>query len=193
MAKRAIIRLGDRTTHGGTVVTADPTYDVYGKKVARVGDKVSCPQCNGTFPIVSGAADVMSGQIVARQDDQTSCGAKLIATQFTAMIDDGSGDAGADTVAPVALIAALAPAIVEDEPEDEVYAMRFQAIDPDTGAPVPKCVYILTRENGGEHGGVADAEGFTEVIETTRPETISVHFVFKSPKGEPIDREDLGA
>lgn len=193
MAKRAIIRLGDRTTHGGTVISADPTYDVYGKKVARVGDKVSCPQCRGTYPIVSGAADVMSGQIVARHDDQTSCGAKLIATQFTAMIDDGSGDAGADTVAPVAAVVALAAAAIADEQPDEVFAMRFQAIDPETGAPAPKCVYILTREDGAKHGGVADAEGFTEVIETTRPEKIDVHFVFKSPRGEAIEREDLGA
>lgn len=191
MAKRAIIRLGDRTTHGGTVISADPTYDIYGKKVARVGDKVSCPQCNGTFPIVSGAADVMSGQIVARQDDQTSCGAKLIATQFTATIDDAAGDGGADTVAPVIALAALAP-LVEEEQPDEVYAMRFQAIDPDSGAPVPKCVYVLTREDGAEHGGVADAEGFTEVVETTRPESIAVHFMFKSPKGEQIDRKELG-
>ncbi len=29
MAKRPIIRYGDRTTHGGTVVSADPTYDIY--------------------------------------------------------------------------------------------------------------------------------------------------------------------
>ncbi|WP_089399869.1 hypothetical protein [Noviherbaspirillum humi] len=28
-----------------------------------------------------------------------------------------------------------------------------------------------------QHGGVTDGEGFTEVIETTRPEQIAVHFV----------------
>ena len=87
MAKRPIIRYGDRTTHGGTVVSADPTYDIYGKNVARVGDKVVCPRCKGTFPIVTGAPDVWSGQNIARQDDMTSCGAKLIASQSTATID----------------------------------------------------------------------------------------------------------
>jgi uncharacterized Zn-binding protein involved in type VI secretion len=44
MAKRPIIRYGDSTTHDGTVVGADPTYSIYGKNVARVGDLVVCCQ-----------------------------------------------------------------------------------------------------------------------------------------------------
>jgi hypothetical protein len=58
---------------------------------------------------------------------------------------------------------------------------------------MPKCAYILMRLNGAQHGGVTDRKGFTEVIETARPEQIGVHFMFKSPKGEIIDREDLAA
>jgi len=189
MAKRPIIRYGDRTTHGGTVVSADPTYDIYGKNVARVGDKVVCPRCKGTFPIVTGAPDVWSGQNIARQDDMTSCGAKLIASQSTATIDDGSEVAASVAAAP----APLSQVAGSTHGDDETHAIRFQALDPDTGAPAPKCIYILTRENGAQHGGITDREGFTEVIETTRPEQIGVHFMFKSPKGDTIDREDLAA
>ena len=193
MVKRAIVRLGDRTTHGGTVVTADPTYDIFGKKVARVGDKVVCPRCNDTFPIVTGAVHVWSGQKIARQDDLTSCGAKLIASQSTATIDDGSGSAASsDSAASVAAaLAPLAPPAAALPADEEPHAIRFQALDPATGDPVPNCVYILTRENGAQQGGITDGQGFTEVIETTQPEQIGVHFVFASPKGDTIEREDL--
>lgn len=187
MAKRAIVRYGDRTTHGGTVVSADPTYTLYGKNVARVGDLVVCPRCKGSFPIVSGAPDVLSGQNVARHDDFTACGAKLIASQSTATIDDDSeGSASWATMpAPSAQLADPTPA------DDEPHTIRFQALDPETGKPAPKCVYVLTRENGVQHGGITDREGFTEVIETTRPEQIAVHFMFKSPKGDNIEHEEL--
>lgn len=189
MAKRPIIRYGDRTTHGGTVVSADPTYNIDGKNAARVGDKVVCPRCKGTFPIVTGAPDVWSGQNIARQDDITACGAKLIASQSTATIDDGSEVSASVAAAPTP----LSQIVGSTHGDDEAYAIRFQALDPETGAPAPKCVYILTRENGTQHGGLTDREGFTEIIETARPEQIGVHFMFKSPKGDAIDREDLAA
>ena len=187
MAKRAIVRYGDRTTHGGTVVSADLTYVLYGKNVARVGDKVSCPQCGDTYPIVTGAPDVLSGKHVARHDDETSCGARLIASQFTATIDDGI--AKTETIAPAAL--ALANRLVDDDEENEILALRFQALDPETGESCPRCAYIFTRENGVTHGGITDSEGYTEVVETTRPEQIAVHFIFKSPSGDYIDRGEL--
>lgn len=187
MAKRPIIRHGDRTTHGGTVISADTTYTIDGKPVARVGDMVACRRCRGTFAIVTGALDVWSGQTIARQDDITACGAKLIASQSAATIDDGE-----DGSASVAAASVLLPPSTNDSRDgDEPHAIRFQALDPDTGKSAPKCVYILTRENGAQHGGITDRDGFTEVIETTRPEQIAVHFIFKSPKGDNIEREDL--
>lgn len=189
MGKRAIIRHGDRTTHGGTVVTSDPTYVLYGKNVARVNDRVSCPQCNGTYPIVTGAPDVWTGQQIARQDDVTSCGAKLIASQYAATIDDGAQET--EALAAPAAAAALAHVVAEDDEIEETRVLRFQALDPDSGDPCPQCVYILTREDGVTHGGITDSEGYTEVIETTRPEQIAVHFMFQSPKGDRIDRGEL--
>lgn len=187
MAKRPIIRYGDRTTHGGTVVSGDLTYTIDGKPAARVGDKVACRRCKGTFAIVTGALDVWSGQTIARQGDITACGAKLIASQSTATIDDGSDGSASFAAAP-----ALPPQPTDDcRDGDDPHTIRFQALDPDTGKPAAKCVYILTRENGAQHGGITDRDGFTETIETTRPEQIAVHFMFKSPKGDNIEREEL--
>jgi uncharacterized Zn-binding protein involved in type VI secretion len=78
-----VIRIGDKTSHGGTVLEASALTDSGGKGVARVGDKVSCPIKNhGTCPIVSGDPTmIVDGKAVARHGDKTSCGAVLIASQ----------------------------------------------------------------------------------------------------------------
>ena len=77
------IVIGDKTSHGGTVVEGSATSTINGKKVACVGHKVSCPvPGHGTNPIVVGDPDwTIDGQMVARQGDTSACGATLIATQ----------------------------------------------------------------------------------------------------------------
>ena len=80
------IVLGDKTSHGGTVISADMTCDINGKYLARVGDMVVCPRkgCRSTFPIITGASDMTSmGQAPARHGDKTACGATLLSTQVT--------------------------------------------------------------------------------------------------------------
>jgi uncharacterized Zn-binding protein involved in type VI secretion len=39
-----IITVGDKTDHGGTVISGSPTHDIHGRAIARLGDKVDCPQ-----------------------------------------------------------------------------------------------------------------------------------------------------
>lgn len=94
---RPLIVIGDKTSHGGTVITADLTFDINGKFVARVGDMTVCPKCKGTFPITSGAGDLVdcSGSAYARHMDSTACGAKLISSQINTFWSDESsmGDA----------------------------------------------------------------------------------------------------
>lgn len=78
-----LIRLGDKTSHGGTVVEASMVSDIGGIGIARVGDKVSCP-VHGSQTIVSGDMTlIVDGKPVARHGDEVSCGAKLIAGQQT--------------------------------------------------------------------------------------------------------------
>jgi uncharacterized Zn-binding protein involved in type VI secretion len=85
---RPLICMGDRTSHGGTVISGDMTWDINGKAVARVGDSTVCPKCKGIFPITTGAEDTTGfGQAVARDGDKTACGATLIAGQATTLWD----------------------------------------------------------------------------------------------------------
>lgn len=80
---RPVIVLGDKTDHGGTVISAAPTTTTGGKPVARIGDTATCPKCNkSSVKIVSGdSTTLVDGQPVARHGDKTACGATLIASQ----------------------------------------------------------------------------------------------------------------
>ncbi len=82
---KPLIVMGDKTSHGGTVISADLTFDINGKHVARVGDMTVCPRCKGLFAIASGPSDLVdgSGNGYARHMDSTACGAKLISSQIT--------------------------------------------------------------------------------------------------------------
>jgi uncharacterized Zn-binding protein involved in type VI secretion len=81
---RPFIVIGDKTDHGGEVIEASGVTETHGKRIARVGDKVTCPKKGhgGTTVIVSGDPTmIIDGQPAARHGDKTACGATLIAAQ----------------------------------------------------------------------------------------------------------------
>lgn len=108
------IRLGDTTSHGGTVISADMTMIVEGQPVARVGDMTVCRKCRGKFPIVPNQSNTSAmGQNIAREGDKTACGAVLIAGQAVTSCIDKTADASGVEVAPAALTEAGVPIAVE--------------------------------------------------------------------------------
>ena len=76
-----VIRLGDQTSHGGKVISANPSLKVLGKPVALEGDMTACPQCKGNYPIkTSGSERKHHDKPVAYDGDKAACGAKLISS-----------------------------------------------------------------------------------------------------------------
>ena len=75
---RPMARLGDRTTHGGTVIQAASNLKHEGIAVALDGHLVSCPKCGGVYPIVASGKRTHHGVRVAYLGDETGCGAILI-------------------------------------------------------------------------------------------------------------------
>ncbi|SDG29073.1 PAAR domain-containing protein [Duganella sp. OV458] len=76
-----VIRLGDQTTHGGKVISGQPSLKALGKTVAVEGDLTMCPQCKGTFPIQVASSDRHHhGKAVAYDGDKAACGARLISS-----------------------------------------------------------------------------------------------------------------
>lgn len=89
--EKEIIRQGDRTSHGGTVLEGSPFDICEGKPIAFIGHKVSCPKCSGTHQIIEGApATMFFGKGVALAGMKTSCGAILIASQFVSTVEIAS-------------------------------------------------------------------------------------------------------
>ena len=80
-----IITVGDKTDHGGTVVSGSATHNVHGRAIARVGDQVDCPQSypggksHGINKIKTGHSTLtVNGVPVAVEGCTTECGCKLI-------------------------------------------------------------------------------------------------------------------
>ncbi|WP_233164433.1 PAAR domain-containing protein [Chromobacterium sp. ASV23] len=169
---KAIIREGDSTSHGGTVLEAFPTLTVYGKNAAGIGHQVSCPKCKGNFPIVAGAANyTFMGKNVAVEGMQTSCGAVLIASQGQATVDNTPGAssmmAGAAGAASVAAAAAAIAGVMFNE--------KYQLRD-EEGQPLKNAEYTIIRADGSKEHGKSDGSGYTHMIDDHEAaEVVAIH------------------
>ncbi len=78
---RGVIRLNDKTDHGGQVISVSSGTIVMGAEAALADDMTFCPKCKGKFPIKSdGAGAKHKGRPYAYDNDLTACGAKLISS-----------------------------------------------------------------------------------------------------------------
>lgn len=73
-----IVRLGDTSTHGGSVVSSASKSHAEGPLIARLGDILACPR-HGPQPIVTASGDTITENSgTARHGDMAACGASLI-------------------------------------------------------------------------------------------------------------------
>lgn len=181
---RPFIVIGDRTDHGGVVIGSTMTTDTHGKRLARVGDQVTCPKKgHGTTVIVTGDPTmIVDGAPVARHGDKCACGATLISSQVVSRVGDGGGGgasastgAASSSSAPVgAKAAGLISSLL---PENHDYDIHFVVRDELTGQPLPRVSYKITLEDGRSITGVTDDKGLTEKISsnTKQKATLEVH------------------
>lgn len=87
---RPFILVGDKTDHGGVVISGAPSADVNGRCIARAGDKVTCPKKgHGENQIVEGdPMMIIDGRPVALHGHRTACGAVLISSQKNSGFND---------------------------------------------------------------------------------------------------------
>lgn len=138
-----IIRMGDPTSHGGRVIEGSMADICHGKPIAFMGHQTYCPQCKGNFPIIDGApVTTFYGKGVALAGMKTACGAMLIATQLTDIVEHASGgSAGASSgaarraqpsdrssAAGVAAAASSAPGKASNAAAEK-YDLYFHVID----------------------------------------------------------------
>ncbi|WP_229425233.1 MULTISPECIES: PAAR domain-containing protein [unclassified Massilia] len=145
-----------------------------GKPIAFVGHKVLCPKCKGVFPIVEGApTTTFYGKGVALAGMKTACGASLIATQFTDIVECGGGDASAasqSTTSSFSTAPSFQPmknAIAPAEASAAHFDDKFVLLDDDTGDPLSNTEYAIRRASGEIEHGTTDAHGCTHLLAAT--------------------------
>lgn len=160
-----VIRLGDKTSHGGEVVSAADNYSIMGKAVARVGDYCTCPiKGHGQCQIVSGDPYwSIDGRAVAIQGiSKTSCGAELISSLGNLSRSfEGDGVASGGGVTPAYATNHSAEQVQEEEFDD-----RYVLNHPETGKPLPDRAFALLLSDGEMRYGTSDASGKTDFVQT---------------------------
>ncbi|MDR3438944.1 PAAR domain-containing protein [Telmatospirillum sp.] len=74
----AVARLGDASSHGGTIISASSNLIVNGKGVARAEDLHSCPlKGHGVTALASSSTLTNGGKSLVRVGDQAGCGAVI--------------------------------------------------------------------------------------------------------------------
>ena len=142
---KEVILLGDTTTHGGRVITASSDLEHKGIKVARVGDLVACPRCNGTYPIVEGAPSAFDHDShIARHGDKIACGATLISSSATVV--SGSSMAAVDRPQ------SMWPGVIIATPDEVCDEYQAAIADPRVQAKMEEAER-QTKQNNVEYGG----------------------------------------
>lgn len=166
MSVKRVIRLGDKTTHGGEVVSAASDYTIMDKAVAREHDIVTCPiPGHGSGGIIGGdpywslhdRAIAIEGLSVAH------CGAGLISS---------CGDLGRSyegQAEPGAGAASYSPPAVDHsdrEIQEGQFDDRYTIKHPETGKLLPNRAYALLLSDGEMRYGTSDASGKTDYVQT---------------------------
>jgi len=147
-----IVIMGDKTSHGGTVITCSQFSDTLGKGWARAcGASLIADQMFTYTTPSSGAAP---GAASNATPDNLLQGFGVIAPGLAGAYQD---EAVADG--------------------DERYRGRFQLVDATTGAPVPG-QGVRVRSTGGQYvNGTTDDEGFTPWVERDVRESLAFDLV----------------
>ena len=177
---RPFIVVGDPTDHGGVVIGATQTTDTFGKRLARVGDQVTCPKKgHGTTVIVTGDPTmIVDGAPVARHGDKCACGATLISSQVVSGVGEGGGSFRA-----VALPTWATQGHAADNATAE-FDQRFMLLNLQ-GHPMRDVPYVITLESGAQWHGRTDASGMTGAVVSTCDEVATIEVLREEPPINP--------
>ena len=164
---RPFIVVGDPTDHGGVVIGATQTTDTFGKRLARVGDQVTCPKKgHGTTVIVTGDPTmIVDGAPVARHGDKCACGATLISGQVVSGVGEAGGGGASASGGLGGSAHAVHPSVSAAAHALETYDQHFVLTCSLTNMPLAHQPYRL-RAGSKVHEGVTDERGRTALIAT---------------------------
>lgn len=157
---KAIVCMGDTTSHGGLVMEGFSDHLINGKQAAGFGHIVNCPQCKGNFPIIEGIETFITQNAkVALDGMQTACGAILIASQHSVLVG--------------------APANTEN------YDEQAQAIDQSTGQPIANYPFYIETSDGRTFSGYTYQDGRLPRVYTNGADEYTIYW-----GGEALAKQD---
>lgn len=172
-------RIGDMTSHGGSIVAGYPTVLIGGMPAARLTDMHVCPLSTpGTppiphvgGPIILGSAGVLIGNMpAARMGDTATCVGPpdMIALGCMTVLIGETMAGAAGTPGPVkpgltsAAVAQIAAATALSDNKEVLtrseHWVEFQFVDK-TGMPISRVSYEFTDPDGNKLDGVLKADG----------------------------------
>ncbi|KAB8052613.1 PAAR domain-containing protein [Janthinobacterium rivuli] len=173
-----IIRKGDPTSHHGIVLEGSLMDICMGQPIAFIGHKVHCPKCKGDFPIVEGVmTTTFYGKGVAVAGMKTSCGAILIATQFTDTVEwsvGASGSSSATTAAKAAAAAVMNVKVSKPGPDAKPFDEQFVLFNEEESV-LAEMPYTVKLPSGELVRGITDIEGRTERYVTDVAQPIEIY------------------
>ncbi|WP_150539504.1 PAAR domain-containing protein [Actinobacillus vicugnae] len=163
MASRRAIIVGDKTTHGGIVIQGSHGMSISGNNISLEGDLVTCPKCNGNFPIIEGSSKMTSnGKGVALEGMRISCGAILIGSQNLVWVD-GDEHYSIDSL--------FAEDIILNKEKN--YKIQFHFID-DDGNPYANTAFSVLLPEGLKKG-MTNENGMTPIFYTEDESKVKIH------------------
>lgn len=140
MARGYFIRVGDRTTCGGTVLSGDPRHTLHGLATARNGDTVTCGKDGRVYRIAGGLANyiIHGAQAAGTLHSRSTCpcNAGLIASLPEAIYWEEEGRGGGAALLTVPLAAVLSAKV--EEPVQHAQSVKKPRPEP---LPLPALIY----------------------------------------------------
>lgn len=161
-----VIRVGDRTSHGGTVIEgfADGHYEVYGIPAAGLGHAVTCPVHPGIHRIAEGESSCdVRGVPIALEGMKTTCDATLIASQQNMVVEHRGKATIADSgrFYQDSETGEWQPG-GDPGPHDEQFILQ----DRSSGKPLANVPYVIETGSGKVFSGTTDSQGRTDRVST---------------------------
>lgn len=171
MAIGYFLRVGDKTTCGGQIITGDDTFKFYGSSATREGDRVTCGKHSGTYQILGGISYILGNnrRIAGTLDSFSSCPckSKLINSIQDCYVTESSEKSGAGTENN------LTNKI--NTTTDQPHHIRYLCTD-DNNTPLANCEYQLYLDDNQSFSGITDPEGYTSWHKTNSasPESLTI-------------------
>lgn len=189
-----VIRLGDPTSHGGTVVSASSRFNMFGKEIARLGDKVTCPiPGHRDCTIAEGDPQwKIDGTPVALEGHKTTCGAVLISTlsNVTRSYEGTGASTVRGGVATAATKAAVSSIVANGNPGNDTKWIEFRLTEEVSCEGLPCVVHF---DDGTQMRGAFDANNEVAFQGVSGNQVERVEFVTdESDSGSSITEALLG-